>query len=336
MARIIGVVSGKGGVGKTTVVSNLSYSLRALGYNVIAIDCNITTPHLSHHVPSFNWHATLNDVIRGRTSIFSALHYNNGIYVVPSSPDLNDLIDLDISSLRNIVQQLGNTESFVILDSAPGLGKEALSVLESCNEIIFVTTPQKVAVDDILRCKKVVQEMRVKQLGVILNMSNKRKYNLTMKEIEEITGLNVIGNIFFDEKIIDSISKKSPIVKFQPYTESSDEFMKIASTILGIPYRRQGKISRMLARLFKMKYKPKIHDYGLLMYATDNNLRTTGDKILDLLASHKELKIGELVEKTNLSEQEIYKWGRILYEHKLINMKPSILGIKNIKLIWND
>lgn len=334
MSRIIGIVSGKGGVGKTTVASNLSYALSELGQKVITIDCNITTPHLSNYVPDFSWRATLNDVINGKTDISSALHYNNGIYIVPASPNLADLVDVNVSNLRKVVQQLTSLSSVIILDSAPGLGKEAVSVLNSCNELLFVTIPQRAAVNDITRCMVVAKEIGVKTTGLILNMYKKKQYNLTPKEIEEITGLNVIDSIEFDEKVANSVYAKLPLVKFWPEEKVSHQFMKIAADLIGVPYKPRRDFVHMFARLFKQKPKPKATNH-IFTYTVGDGIKTAGDRILDLLTIHKNLQISEIEQQINLSADEIYKWGKILEEQKLLNLQPSIFGINKTKLSFN-
>ena len=50
MTRIIGISSGKGGVGKTTVTANLALALKKMGKRVLMIDCNLSTPHLSYYL----------------------------------------------------------------------------------------------------------------------------------------------------------------------------------------------------------------------------------------------------------------------------------------------
>ncbi|MHA1747571.1 MAG: P-loop NTPase, partial [Promethearchaeota archaeon] len=72
MSRIIGVMSGKGGVGKTTVVSNLATVLSGHQKNVTAVDCNITTSHLLMHFGKVYHPKTLNDVLKGKSSIADA------------------------------------------------------------------------------------------------------------------------------------------------------------------------------------------------------------------------------------------------------------------------
>jgi len=61
MSRLIGVISAKGGVGKTTVVSNLSVALAKVFHKrVTVVDCNITTSHLSLHFGAYSHPITLN------------------------------------------------------------------------------------------------------------------------------------------------------------------------------------------------------------------------------------------------------------------------------------
>ncbi|MDI6798866.1 MAG: P-loop NTPase, partial [Candidatus Aenigmarchaeota archaeon] len=65
MTRIISVIGGKGGTGKTTIASNLSAALSELGQEVIAVDANLTTPNLGLHLGLLLVPNTLHDVLRG-------------------------------------------------------------------------------------------------------------------------------------------------------------------------------------------------------------------------------------------------------------------------------
>ena len=64
MTRIISIVAGKGGVGKTFLTSNLAIALTELGKDVIAIDSNLTTPNLGIHLGIPLYPVTLQDVIK--------------------------------------------------------------------------------------------------------------------------------------------------------------------------------------------------------------------------------------------------------------------------------
>jgi flagellar biosynthesis protein FlhG len=69
---IIGVVSGKGGVGKTTIASNLSYYLSQVGKSVTLVDCNVTTSHINFNFGFFSFNKTLNNVLRGEAEIWGS------------------------------------------------------------------------------------------------------------------------------------------------------------------------------------------------------------------------------------------------------------------------
>lgn len=77
MTRVIVCTSGKGGVGKTSLVSNLAVALTELRQNVIAIDANLTTPNLGLHLGMHLAPRTLHDVLKGETQL------NNAIYPHP-------------------------------------------------------------------------------------------------------------------------------------------------------------------------------------------------------------------------------------------------------------
>jgi len=60
--RVIGVISGKGGVGKTTFSANLGIALSTFGEKTLIVDCNVTTPHLRYYLGVKDFSTTLNNV----------------------------------------------------------------------------------------------------------------------------------------------------------------------------------------------------------------------------------------------------------------------------------
>jgi septum site-determining protein MinD len=104
LTRVIGIVSGKGGVGKTTLTVNLGVALSKLGKKVIVVDCNLSTPHLSYYLGAYKYTTTLNDALLGRTDIKNALYHHNNVMFVPASLAMEDLISLDIIKLKKHVE----------------------------------------------------------------------------------------------------------------------------------------------------------------------------------------------------------------------------------------
>lgn len=254
MTRFIGVLSGKGGVGKTTVVTNLSAAL-AMKFNkkVTVIDCNVTTSHLGMHFGIYFHPLTLNQVLKNEVSIEKAI-YNHftGVQVIPASLNLADLVGVDISMLKDKLGDYFSTEDFVFLDVAPGFGKEALAAISACREALIVTTPDVPAITDVMRGLGVLEELKVKPIGLVLNKVIGKKFELDEKEITKLVDLPILAKIPFDYKIRESLAAKLPLIVYDENSKASIGFFKLASVLTGEVYK-PSRISflQKLAKLFR-------------------------------------------------------------------------------------
>ena len=248
--RIIGIVSGKGGVGKTTLVANLGLSLVNFGKDVTAVDCNVTTSHLGFNFGIYYYPKTLNNILKKETEISEATYFYRGLKIIPASLSIEDLIGLDINKLNSYITNLTNTE-IVLLDSSPGLGKEALSVLKTCDEVLFVTTPYLNAVSDIVRCNQLIGQLGIKPLGIVLNMVTNKFHELKTSEVEKLTELPVISKIPFDGNVQKSLAAGTPLVLYNPNSPASVEINKLAANMIGEKYYFQGNTFSRFFYFFK-------------------------------------------------------------------------------------
>lgn len=258
MTRIIAVISGKGGVGKTTICTNLGAVLSTyFKKNVIVVDANITTSHLSLSLGMYYHPISLNHVLKGKVKIEDALYEHfSGMKVLPASLSVEDLKGVDILKLRKKLQEVFGKSDFVFLDSAPGLGREAIASLEACNEVLFVGTPHVPSVTDIIRTKKIADELGVKIIGTIMNMVTGEYFELKKEEVEALTETEVIGIIPFDKKVLKSLAVKVPVALLYPNAKVSREIKKIAMRILGLPVKEEtifDKFRYMFSKIFTRK-----------------------------------------------------------------------------------
>ncbi len=261
MTRIIAVLSGKGGVGKTTICTNLGAVLsNNFRKQVVIVDGNITTSHLSLYLGMYYHPISLNHVLKGKVKIEEAMYEHfSGMKVIPASLSVDDLRGVDILKLKRKLKELFGKADFVFLDAAPGLGREAIAALESCDEAIFVTTPYIPAVTDIIRCKKVADELGVKVQGIVLNMVTGDSHELTKEDIEALTEVEVIGEIPFDKKVLKSLGLKVPVTLLYPKSKVSREMIKVSAKIAGIPYEERGALrSRIFGIFGKLKRKKEL------------------------------------------------------------------------------
>lgn len=247
MTRVIGVISGKGGVGKTTVTANLGAILAGeFNKQVIAVDCNFTTAHLGVYLGMHYCPITLNSVLRGDAYITEAMYsHSSGMSVVPAGISIRDMRGIDITDLRKAVDKLIGRADIILLDSAPGLDREAMVTMRASDEILFVTNPLMNSVLDVIRCYETVKERKKKALGVVLNMVHNKKHEFTTPEIEGLVELPILAKLPFDHGVHKSLKTKIPIVMSRPHSKISREFRRLASHIVGVPYKEPSIISRL-------------------------------------------------------------------------------------------
>lgn len=253
MSRIIGIVSGKGGVGKTTVAANLAIALTKFNKRVLVIDCNISTPHLAYYLGLKEYSATLNNILRGEIQPIYAPTFCNDVMLIPSSEEIKDLINADMGKLRNVVEELERTGNYdyILLDSAPGLGKEALSVLEVAREIIFITSPIIPTVSDVTRCAELANKLGNKKFYIILNMVRGKDYELNYENVEDFFHSHVLGKIPFSEEIMDSTALGIPFLIAKPKSKIGEIFMEIAANLAGIEYKKESIFEKLKGLFWK-------------------------------------------------------------------------------------
>ena len=237
-SRIISVFSGKGGVGKTTVASNLAAAL-SLKFNnsVIVVDCNITASHMGIHFGRYQLPINLNQVLRGEADIKDAIydHYHK-IKIIPASLSFKDLRRVDMSRLKKLMKKLEGEADFILLDTAPGLGREAMSVLRASKEVLFVSTPFVPSVADIIRCQEAIKNLEIKPTGLVLNMSSKMD-ELNKEDIEKLVDLPILEVIPMSKNILKSLIFKKPVVILKPNCRVSRKFYNLAAKIKGEEYK---------------------------------------------------------------------------------------------------
>jgi len=258
MARTIGILSGKGGVGKTTTVANVGTALAShFKKNVIIVDCNITTSHLSLYLGMYYSPVTLNQVLTGKAKIHEAIYdyHVPGLRVIPASLSLKDLRGVDVSRISKVMKKLSDEADIVLLDAAPGIGREAMATMRASDEVLFISTPFVPSTMDIIKCHQVALEAGVKPLGVMLNMVGKERYELSTEEVEQLAELQVVSSVPMDKNVLRSLALKTPVVLYDPSSPASRAFHELAGKLIGEQYIPDNFFTR-LARMFGFGKKP--------------------------------------------------------------------------------
>ena len=127
---------------------------------------------------------------------------------------------------------------YILIDGAPGLGNEALSILKASNEIIGISTPELPALTDLLKSIRLTKEHNKQYIGSVINMITKKKYEPSKEQIETfLEGVPILELIPHDENVKYALSKRMPVVHHKPKAKASLKIKSIAAKLIGIKFK---------------------------------------------------------------------------------------------------
>ncbi len=238
MTRIIAVSSGKGGVGKTTMVSNLSAALAKLNKSVIAIDGNTTTPNLGLHLGIPLYPKTMQDVMMGRAGIREAMYrHGDGFSVIPADMSVEKIMTPQPHRMIDAIYRLLGESEFILIDTAAGLGSEAAASIKAADELLVVVNPDMASLTEALKLTKVAEKHETHVIGAVLNRVKNEGIEIGKKEIERFLGIPVIGTVNEDYAIRKATAERSPVVTHSPKSLAAQQFTAIAANMAGESYQ---------------------------------------------------------------------------------------------------
>ena len=259
--KTIGVVSFKGGVGKTSSVVALGSSFKKLGKKVLLVDGDFSSPNLGVHFNILDPEKNLTNVLLGKLNIKDAIHSFDGVDVLPAS--LFNRHRLPVFKLKEKLRPLKEEYDLILIDSPPSLNEDALSVLNSSDSLIVVATPDYPTIASTLFSVKLARQKGIPIEGIILNKVHNKNFEVSIPDIEKTFELPVMALIPYDVNILKSLSEFIPFTDKKPNSSGAVEFRKLAATLLG----EKLNPSFNLLRLFK-KITPSKTEVNREIYYT--------------------------------------------------------------------
>ena len=247
----IAIVSAKGGVGKSTVTSNVAAALsKEFGKRVLAIDGNITTPTLGIHVGILSQEKTLDDVLHGNMKLSQAVYIHPcGLHIVPSS--LSPKIGYpDPEVLKEKVEDVKDAYDFIFIDGAAGIGREVISSIKAADEVLVVTNPDMASIVSAIKIIKIAKSLDAQVSGIILNKVTGGKFEIKKVDVESLCEVRVISEIPYDKRMIEGIKKMTPLVLNSPGSPAAKSFKSLAAYLAGMEYKEESNFfDRMLKKI---------------------------------------------------------------------------------------
>ncbi|MDD2573991.1 MAG: AAA family ATPase [Bacillota bacterium] len=237
--KVIVVCSTKGGVGKTTVATNLAIDLHRLsGEPVVLLDLDLQfgdIPLFLDIVPRF----TIGDAIQELKDKKSGLaeghmcKHDSGIHVLaaPSRPEYADYVNG--SHVQSILKDLQRKYSYIIVDTPPSFGETVLSAMDAASHILLITNLEITTIRGTKLALEIMQSLNYRddKIKVLLNRATEQ-WGISSKESKETLGRDFWEVIPSDSRVVgSSINQGVPFVMGQPRAEVSKSIRSLSYKI---------------------------------------------------------------------------------------------------------
>lgn len=243
--RIIIVMSGKGGVGKSLIASSLAIGLSTKGYSVAVLDADI-------HGPSIPWIMGLED---------RHISIDNDGFITPIEIENIAIISIELLLLnknmpliwrgplktRAILELLSKTKigkrDYLIVDMPPGTGDEPLTIAQNLKDkiigAILVTIPGDLVKHVVTKAEFFLKELNIPLLGIVINMAYFKCpiCNTVHKLFGEvdIDHKNIIAEIPIDPTLAQAINNGKLLKYLKEDNETAKSLFKISEFVLNSP-----------------------------------------------------------------------------------------------------
>lgn len=231
MGKVIGIISVKGGVGKTSCTSNLGAVLSGIGKKTLIVDANFSAPNLGLHLGVADANNTIHDALNGRCSIMDSVYeYRDELHLIPAR--LNQRGRIDYKSFKSKINRIKKNYDFVLLDSSPSLNSEIKATINASDYILIVTSADYPTVATTISTVNEVVDSSKPILGLVVNKFKGKRFELSVEDIEKTVGVPVISVLNENKKMAKSLAKTTPFVMLYPWAKLTRQFKSLGSLLL--------------------------------------------------------------------------------------------------------
>lgn len=239
--RFVAITSGKGGVGKSTISSNLAYTLAQKGLNVGIFDADIGLANLD---VMFNVKIKRNilHVLKGEASVSDILiPITRNLILIPgeSGDEILKYSKMDLFERFMEEAQVLDKLDVMIIDTGAGIGEHIQMFLNAADDVVVVTVPDPAAITDAYATIKTIATLR-DDVGIIMNqVKNEKEARAIYEKINKVAKANIgpsldlkfIGKINSDAKVSSSVKQRALFTINHPSSQPTRDIELIASEI---------------------------------------------------------------------------------------------------------
>lgn len=237
--EVIGIASGKGGVGKTAVSVNLATALAGLGHKVMLFDADLGLANAQIAL-GVRAHHNFGHVLSGEKTLQEVIVTTpQGFQLVPGASGVADLANLDRMALAGIVGAFSSLQGridYLIVDNAAGISDSVTMMMTATQRRFIVVRDEPASIADAYGTIKVLtQDFGLDEIYLIPNMVESQAAGRNLfARVNEVCGrflgrtLHYLHAIEADEMVLRAQRKHQPVVQFAPGSAAARDFRLLA------------------------------------------------------------------------------------------------------------
>ncbi|MGR3763879.1 MinD/ParA family protein [Rossellomorea sp. NS-SX7] len=243
-AKTIGIVSGKGGVGKSNISTNLSILLGEAGKEVLLFDMDIGMGNI-HILMGSNHRYSIMDYIEDKELAIEDVICENvhGISYISAGNGLKSIVEWKEEQKERFFEAMGHLVlkyDYIIFDMGAGATKETLQFLLTMEQILVVTTPEPTSITDAYSMMKYIHLRDAeKEFFLVCNRAeNNQEGLLTISRLQETVrkflskDIISLGVLPEDQAVRKAVSQQTPLIKSFPRSPISSSLHSLANNLL--------------------------------------------------------------------------------------------------------
>ncbi|MDZ4676116.1 MAG: MinD/ParA family protein [Oligoflexia bacterium] len=240
--RTISITSGKGGVGKTTMVCNMAVQLSRMGHNVLILDGDLGMANVDIMFGTRANHS-IRDLFSGNKRIDEVVtQIEPRIWLLPGGSGFNELQNLSEREKRIMLDQLSSLKThfdYMLIDTAPGIDNNVMYFNTSAQEIYVVVTPDPASFADAYALIKVLHTYhQEKRFSIIANQVRDEQEGLAVfQRLSDVSqkflyvSLDYVGCIPTDVGVKRATKSQQLVIKTAPEAPASQSIKKMVEKI---------------------------------------------------------------------------------------------------------
>lgn len=237
--EVIGITSGKGGVGKTSIASNLAVALVMMGHKVMLFDADLG---LANAQLAFGCRTEFNfgHVLAGKKSLSEiVVTTRQGVRLVPGASGIQQLANLGTVESAGIIQAFSSLDEeidYFIIDTAAGIADSVVTFMRAAQRRVIVLRDEPSSIADAYGMIKVLaREHHLDQIYLVPNMvpsqaAGEQLYRCVNDVCERFLGMSVnyLHSITHDEHMLGALRAYSSVLEFAPGGNAARDFRQLA------------------------------------------------------------------------------------------------------------